>query len=100
MESTEACDQRLTSLVAIVTGLLGLLYLLKTLWKPEYPDNIPPFPAKPYPVIGHIPYLAKGQRQAMKEFRKRLGNKLKLNGNVFCALKTDLIFPRDKWFVA
>ncbi|KAK3774221.1 hypothetical protein RRG08_050729 [Elysia crispata] len=53
---------------------LCLILLVKTLVKPYMSGNIPPFPARPYPILGHLPYFANGQRQKLLEFRKTTGD--------------------------
>ena len=46
--------------------------LIKSLVYPSFPGNLPPFPVRPYPILGHLPYLTKGQRQKLVEWRKTL----------------------------
>ncbi|GFO10046.1 cytochrome p450 ii f2-like protein ii [Plakobranchus ocellatus] len=53
---------------------LAFILLVKSLVKPTYPSNIPPFPARPYPILGHLPYLMKGQRAKIQEWRKTTGD--------------------------
>ncbi|GFN74308.1 cytochrome p450 2u1 [Plakobranchus ocellatus] len=49
---------------------LAFILMVKSLVKPTYPSNIPPFPARPYPILGHLPYVMKGQR--ISEYLKAL----------------------------
>ncbi|RUS90052.1 hypothetical protein EGW08_002165, partial [Elysia chlorotica] len=53
---------------------LVLILLVKALVKPYMSGNIPPFPAWPYPLLGHLPYLASGQRHKLREFREKAGD--------------------------
>ena len=49
---------------------LGLAIILKYLFTSRTPANIPPFPAKPYPLLGHLPYLAGDVKKLMAEWTK------------------------------
>ncbi|GFN90136.1 cytochrome p450 ii f2-like protein ii, partial [Plakobranchus ocellatus] len=53
---------------------LAFILLVKSLVKPTYPSNIPPFPVRPYPILGHLPYVMKGQRVKIQEWRKIAGD--------------------------
>ena len=56
---------------------LPLLYVALGLWlvymisaKSRLPDNIPPTPVRPYPIVGHIPYLRDPKEQLPKKMQK------------------------------
>ncbi|KAK3785054.1 hypothetical protein RRG08_052678 [Elysia crispata] len=52
---------------------LGLVVLVKYLLTHRVPDNIPPFPARPYPVLGHLPYLMHGLRDQLNTWTEASG---------------------------
>ncbi|RUS83558.1 hypothetical protein EGW08_008664 [Elysia chlorotica] len=52
---------------------LGLVWLVKHLVSSRAPANIPPFPAKPYPIIGHLPYFKNGLKDQLTAWRKSTG---------------------------
>ncbi|KAK3774460.1 hypothetical protein RRG08_066690 [Elysia crispata] len=49
---------------------LSLAVLLKYLLTARVPENIPPFPAKPYPILGHVTYFKDGVRKQMIAWTK------------------------------
>ncbi|KAK3737803.1 hypothetical protein RRG08_063209 [Elysia crispata] len=53
---------------------LAVALLVKAVLFPSTPDNIPPLPARPYPILGHLPYLLTGQRQKLLDWRKSTGD--------------------------
>ncbi|GFN76902.1 cytochrome p450 2u1 [Plakobranchus ocellatus] len=73
MSTLRTDDQWLGPVLAYTAVVIGVIYLVKSVIRPTYPANIPPFPEKPYPILGHLPYLAKGdRRKKMLEWRKTL----------------------------
>ena len=49
---------------------LGLIALIKYLLTSRPPANIPPFPARAYPFMGHLPYFRNGLRKELEEWTK------------------------------
>ncbi|GFO42262.1 cytochrome p450 2u1 [Plakobranchus ocellatus] len=74
MSTLKTDDQWLVPVLACSAAVIGVTYLIKSIFWPSYPANIPPFPEKPYPIIGHLPYLAKRQREKFQEWRKTTGD--------------------------
>ncbi|GFO20394.1 cytochrome p450 2u1 [Plakobranchus ocellatus] len=60
--------------LSYIAVFLGVFLVVKTLIQPYTQTNIPPFPVRPYPILGHLPYIAKGQRAKLNEFRKMTGD--------------------------
>ncbi|KAK3787005.1 hypothetical protein RRG08_052636 [Elysia crispata] len=52
---------------------LGLIALIKYLLTSRPPANIPPFPARAYPFMGHLPYFRNGLRKQLEEWTKSTG---------------------------
>ncbi|GFO26201.1 cytochrome p450 ii f2-like protein ii [Plakobranchus ocellatus] len=75
MSTPNTDDQWLGPVLAYTAVVIGVIYLVKSVIRPTYPANIPPFPEKPYPILGHLPYLAKGdRRKKLLEWRKTTGD--------------------------
>ena len=34
------------------------------------PANIPPYPARPYPILGHLPYVSEKPREVIMKWSK------------------------------
>ncbi|GFO35323.1 cytochrome p450 ii f2-like protein ii [Plakobranchus ocellatus] len=68
-------DPALVTSVLYYLGItLGLVLLVKYLLGSKSTTNIPPFPAQPYAILGHLPYLKKGMRNQMKEWGRKAGD--------------------------
>ncbi|RUS78661.1 hypothetical protein EGW08_013588 [Elysia chlorotica] len=67
-------DALLTPSLVYAVVSLALVLLIKSALFPPLPDNIPPFPVRPWPVLGHLPYLLTGQRQKLLDWRKTTGD--------------------------
>ncbi|RUS79918.1 hypothetical protein EGW08_012306 [Elysia chlorotica] len=52
---------------------LVLVVVIKYLLSSSVPHNIPPFPARAYPILGHLPYLKNGSREQMDKWTKSTG---------------------------
>ncbi|KAK3768653.1 hypothetical protein RRG08_065947 [Elysia crispata] len=52
---------------------LSLTVLFKYLLSSRAPKNIPPVPVRPYPILGHLPYLKKGMRKQIEEWKNSTG---------------------------
>ncbi|BFZ07228.1 hypothetical protein BsWGS_10267 [Bradybaena similaris] len=59
-------------ILAYVAIGLALTLVVKSWLK--HPRNLPPCPVRPYPVLGHIPYMKDDRRKTLKEFRKTAGD--------------------------
>ncbi|KAK3796746.1 hypothetical protein RRG08_047359 [Elysia crispata] len=69
--ASEASDKMegWTNQVLVYLALtLGLILLVKYLLSPRPPHNIPPFPAKPYPIMGHLPYFKNGLKKQLEKW--------------------------------
>ncbi|GFO20396.1 cytochrome p450 2u1 [Plakobranchus ocellatus] len=60
--------------LSYVVVILCVFLVIKVLLQPYIQTNIPPFPARPYPILGHLPYIVKDQRIKLNEFRKTTGD--------------------------
>lgn len=61
----------LWSVLLLLIVTLCVIWLVR-LWL-EVPQNIPPVPVRPFPIVGHIPYLADPRKTLMK-WRKTNGD--------------------------
>ncbi|KAK3742044.1 hypothetical protein RRG08_066692 [Elysia crispata] len=59
-----------SQVLSYVAKTLSLAVLLKYLLTARVPENIPPFPAKPYPILGHVTYFKDGMRKQMIAWTK------------------------------
>ncbi|GFR87781.1 hypothetical protein ElyMa_004232200 [Elysia marginata] len=77
MESDKSGQvEALTSQVLTYLALtLGVAMLVKYLLTSRPPKDIPPFPAKPFPLLGHLPYLKNGIRKKVAEWTETRGIK-------------------------
>ncbi|GFR77484.1 cytochrome P450 2U1 [Elysia marginata] len=64
-------DMELWSLLVLVIVTLCVILVVRG-WL-EIPQNIPPFPVRPLPIVGHIPHLTDPRRKLM-EWRKTTGD--------------------------
>uniref|UniRef100_A0A0B7AYY9 Cytochrome P450 n=1 Tax=Arion vulgaris TaxID=1028688 RepID=A0A0B7AYY9_9EUPU len=55
---------------------LGAILLVKWLFRKQV--NIPPFPVKPYPILGHLPFLKKTPRETVAEWTNKSGEMFSL----------------------
>ncbi|KAK3766166.1 hypothetical protein RRG08_025167 [Elysia crispata] len=60
----------LSSALLLLIVTLCVILLVRS-WL-EHPQNIPPLPAKPFPIVGHIPYMVDPRRKLL-EWRKTAG---------------------------
>ncbi|GFO35367.1 cytochrome p450 ii f2-like protein ii [Plakobranchus ocellatus] len=58
----------LPPLALVVAALFAILVVRS--WV-QTPGNLPPFPARPFPILGHLPYLGAATRDKLLELRKR-----------------------------
>ena len=55
--------------LAIVAVALVVILVVSSWASP--PANIPPFPARPYPILGHLVYLSKDARDVVMNWTKQ-----------------------------
>lgn len=61
----------LSSALVLLIVTLFVTFVIKS-WL-ELPPNIPPLPARPYPILGHLPYLVDPRKQLL-EWKKTTGD--------------------------
>jgi cytochrome P450 len=69
--ATDVLSALFSTPLVYVALTLALVWVVKALL--QRPANIPPFPVKPYPIIGHIPFLKKSPRETIGEWVKDTG---------------------------
>ncbi|KAK3797172.1 hypothetical protein RRG08_015147 [Elysia crispata] len=52
---------------------VALVVILVVNYWASSPPNIPPFPARPYPILGHLVYLRKDARHVVMDWTKQTG---------------------------
>ncbi|RUS81456.1 hypothetical protein EGW08_010796, partial [Elysia chlorotica] len=67
-------SQAFTYLALTTSVALLVRYLVTS----RLPANIPPFPARAYPVLGHLPYFRDGLREQMAKWTKSAGGMFSL----------------------
>ena len=70
MEPSANVGLWMSQILSYLVVTLGLAVLFKYLFTSSVPNNIPPFPIKGYPILGHLPYLKRGVREQMEKWQK------------------------------
>ncbi|GFR71719.1 cytochrome P450 II f2-like protein II [Elysia marginata] len=60
-------------LLTLLALTLSVVLLVKYLLTSRHPENIPPFPTKPYFLMGHLPFFKKGARKQLAEWTTSTG---------------------------
>lgn len=72
--AAEVLETWTTQTLTYLAVALALAVLVKYLLTSSAPPNIPPFPARAYPIFGHLPYLKNGSREQMDRWNKSTGD--------------------------
>ncbi|KAK3791958.1 hypothetical protein RRG08_052668 [Elysia crispata] len=72
-DTPERLETWSSQILAYLALTLGLVVLVKYLLTHRVLANIPPFPARPYPVLGHLPYLMHGLRDQLNTWTEATG---------------------------
>ena len=68
LETPSVIDALSSTTLYYLVVTLSVVLLLKYLFTSSLPANIPPFPARAYPMLGHLPYLKKGTREPLNKW--------------------------------
>ncbi|BFZ12387.1 hypothetical protein BsWGS_15427 [Bradybaena similaris] len=60
----------------LLAATLAVFFLIKR--RLQNPGNIPPFPVKPYPILGHLPLLKKSPRETIAQWAEETGEMFSL----------------------
>ena len=67
-QTSQTFDDLKNQTLIFLAFSLSLIALIRYLSRSKVPDNIPPFPVRPYPFVGHLPYLKNGMRKQLNDW--------------------------------
>ncbi|GFS01756.1 hypothetical protein ElyMa_001106000 [Elysia marginata] len=71
-EASGKAEELTSQVLTYLTLTLSVVALVRYLLTSRPPANIPPLPAKPYFLVGHLPYFKKGTRKMLAEWSNSL----------------------------
>ncbi|GFS25905.1 cytochrome P450 II f2-like protein II [Elysia marginata] len=77
-ETSWTVNAMTSQVLTYVALFLSMVALVKYLLTSRPPANIPPFPAKPYFFLGHLPYFRNGVREKLAEWSDSSGDMFSL----------------------